>query len=179
MEHVQQRKCSGFPIRNMTFEIMNTSEPHAGLAALQDVADHPFLRGLNSNHLEALAHCAMRVHYSPGDLIFREGDPANRFYLLIKGKVVLETGTGEKHAVIQAIGKGDVLGWSWLFPPYYSHFDARAVEPTDAMFFYGTRLREMCDADHALGYEMLTRIAKVVIARLVATQKQLVIDQPK
>ena len=113
----------------------------------------------------------MRVHYFPGDLIFRQGDPANRFYLIIKGKVVLENETPEKRTVIQMIGKGDVLGWSWLFPPYYSHFDARAVEPTDAMFFYGTRLREMCEADHSLGYEMLTRIAKVVIDRLVAAQK--------
>ncbi|HUS37669.1 MAG TPA: cyclic nucleotide-binding domain-containing protein [Verrucomicrobiae bacterium] len=152
---------------------MNTSESHAAPAALQDVADHPFLCGLSSKHLDALADCAMRVHYLPGDLIFREGDPANRFYLLIKGNVILESEVNEKHAVIQTIGKGDVLGWSWLFPPYYSHFDARAVEPTDAMFFYGTRLREMCDADHSLGYEMLTRIAKVVIDRLVSTQKRL------
>ena len=163
----------------MTFKIMNTSESHGGPAALQEVADHPFLRGLNSKHLDALAECAMRVHYSAGDLIFREGDPANRFYLLIKGKVSLESETDEKRVIIQTISGGDVLGWSWLFPPYYTHFDARVLESTDAMFFYGTRLREMCDADHSLGYEMLTRIAKVVIDRLVATQKQLVIDHPK
>jgi CRP-like cAMP-binding protein len=116
----------------------------------------------------------MRIHFSAGDIIFHEGDPANRFYLLIKGKVSLETARDEKHVTVQTIHGGDVLGWSWLFPPYYTHFAARAVEPTEAMFFYGTRLRDMCENDHDLGYEMLSRIAKVVIDRLVAAQKQLV-----
>jgi CRP-like cAMP-binding protein len=142
--------------------------------ALEDVAEHPFLRGLKEEHLGALADCAMRVHFKAGDIIFREGDPANRFYLLIKGKVSVEAQRAERHVTVQTIVGGDVLGWSWLFPPYYTHFDARAVEPTEAMFFYGTRLREMCDADHELGYRILNRVAMVVIARLVATEKKLV-----
>ena len=144
---------------------------------LEEVAQHPFLRGLDAKHLAALADCAMRTHFSAGDVIFREGDPANRFYLLIKGQVSLETEHNENRVTVQTISGGDVLGWSWLFPPYYTHFDARAVEPTEAMFFYGTRLREMCEENHDLGYEMLTRIAKVVIDRLVAAQKRLVATQ--
>jgi CRP/FNR family transcriptional regulator, cyclic AMP receptor protein len=156
-----------------------TNKDHPGTpAALEEVAGHPFLQGLNEKHLQALADCAMRLRFAAGEVIFREGDPANRFYLLIKGKVSLETERDEKRANIQTIGGGDVLGWSWLFPPYYTHFDARALEPTEAMFFYGTRLREMCDADHSLGYAMLTRIANVVIDRLVATQRRLVGSHP-
>jgi CRP-like cAMP-binding protein len=153
---------------------MNTRQLHNAPAGLEEVAEHPFLAGLNASHLKALADCAMRIHFSAGDIIFHEGDPANRFYLLIKGKVSLETARDEKHVTVQTIHGGDVLGWSWLFPPYYTHFAARAVEPTEAMFFYGTRLRDMCENDHDLGYEMLSRIAKVVIDRLVAAQKQLV-----
>jgi CRP/FNR family transcriptional regulator, cyclic AMP receptor protein len=143
-------------------------------AALGDVAEHPFLRGLSETHLEALADCAMRLRFAPGDVIFREGDPANRFYLLIKGKIALESERDEKRVRVQTIGGGDVLGWSWLFPPYYTHFDARAIEATEAMFFYGTRLREMCEEDHELGYEILRRIAAVVVDRLVSTERQLV-----
>jgi CRP/FNR family transcriptional regulator, cyclic AMP receptor protein len=152
---------------------MNTTEGHT--AMMVKAADgHPFLRGLSPAHLDALAECAMRIHFAPGEMIFREGDPANRFYLLIKGKVVLETEENEKRIAVQTIGGGDILGWSWLFPPYYTHFDARALEPTEAMFFYGTRLREMCEGDPSLGYAMLTRITRVVIERLAAAQKKLV-----
>jgi CRP/FNR family transcriptional regulator, cyclic AMP receptor protein len=158
---------------------MNTTEPACAPAALKEIAEHPFLRGLHPAHLQTLADCAMRLRFNAGDLIFCEGDPANRFYLLISGKVALETEHEEKRVTIQTISGGDVLGWSWLFPPYYTHFDARAVEPTEAMFFYGTRIREMCEDDPDLGYAMLTRIAKVVIDRLTATQKQLVTNQPK
>lgn len=116
----------------------------------------------------------MRIHFDAGDTIFRKGDPANRFYLLIKGKVVVGTERDEKRVIVQTISGGDVLGWSWLFPPYYTHFDARALESTEAMFFYGTRLRDMCEKDHDLGYEILLRISKVVIDRLAAAQNQLV-----
>jgi CRP/FNR family cyclic AMP-dependent transcriptional regulator len=143
-------------------------------AALEEIAQHPFLRGLRQEHLEALAQCAMRLRFKAGHVIFHEGDPANRFYLLIKGKVALEADSDEKRVRVQTIGAGDVLGWSWLFPPYYTHFDARALEPTEAMFFYGTRLREMCEENHELGYEILNRIALVVINRLVATERKLI-----
>jgi len=148
---------------------------HAGTpAALEEVTEHPFLHGLSENHLETLADNAMRIRYRPGDFIFHEGDPANRFYLLINGKVSLEAQRDEKRVIVQIIGGGDVLGWSWLFPPYYAHFDARVVEPTEAVFFYATRLRDACERNHDLGYEILTRVAKVVVDRLASAQRQLV-----
>lgn len=142
-------------------------------AELNEVAEHPFLRGLSKAHLQALADCAMRTRFAPGEIIFHQGDPANRFYLLIKGKVVIEAEVGEHQHNVQTLSGGDVLGWSWLFPPYYIHFDARALETTEAMFFYGTRLREMCDDNPDLGYEVLKRIAKVVIDRLASAEQQL------
>ncbi len=147
-------------------------------AALEEVAGHPFLRGLNSGHLSALADCAMRTRFREGEMIFREGDPANRFYLVMSGQVALETSGIEKSVTVQTISGGDVLGWSWLFPPYYTHFSARAAKKTEAMFFYGTRLREMCEENHDLGYEIVRRIAAVVIDRLVAAERQLVEAKP-
>ena len=71
----------------------------------------------------------------PGELIFREGDPANSFYLIQQGKVVLESQAGGGRIPVQTVETGEVLGWSWLFPPYYWHFDACAVESTEAIFF--------------------------------------------
>jgi CRP-like cAMP-binding protein len=138
------------------------------------IAEHPFLHGLKPEYLRLLADSALRMRYEAGELIFREGDPANRFYLIEQGCVSLESQRRDAGAVaIQVIGPGDVLGWSWLFPPYYWHFDARAAEPTMAIFFYGTRLRERCEQDHDFGYEMMKRMTQVVIHRLQAARKQL------
>jgi len=138
------------------------------------LAEHPFTRGLKLEHIRALTDNALRMHYEPGQIIFCEGDPANRFYLIEQGKVSLEARRGERAPLtIQMIGPGDVLGWSWLFPPYYWHFDARAVEPTEAIFFYGTRLREQCQDDYEFGYELLKRMTAVIIQRLQASRDRL------
>jgi CRP-like cAMP-binding protein len=152
--------------------------PDSAATLLAAVAGHPFLRGLSPHHLELLATCAMESHFEVGDLIFTEGDPANRFYLLKTGKVVLLCDGEGEPTVIQTLGPGDVLGWSWLFPPFYWHFDARAEQRTDAIFFYGTRLRELCEEDHDLGYELMNRTARVVIKRLMSARQQLVGKHP-
>src|SRR6266487_2115039 len=149
-------------------------EPSAVKAVESVIAEHAFLQGLKPQHLRVLADNAMRMRYDPGGIIFREDDPANRFYLIEKGKISLESHRKDEAPVsVQTIGPGDVLGWSWLFPPFYWHFDARALEPTTAIFFYGTRLREACEQDHDLGYELMKRMTQVVIQRLQATRKQL------
>jgi len=139
------------------------------------IAAHPFLLGMHPRHLEVLAECAMQTHFDRGQIIFKEGDLANRFYLLESGRVALESRAGHRGAVpIHTVGAGDVLGWSWLFPPYYWHFDARALEPTAAIFFYGTRLRDRCEEDHDFGYELIKRMASVAIRRLQSAREQMV-----
>jgi CRP/FNR family cyclic AMP-dependent transcriptional regulator len=135
------------------------------------VADHPFLKGFKAEHLAVLAANALPVHFEAGEVIFREGEMANRFYLITQGAIVLETYTKDRgSAVVEKIGTGDVLGWSWLFPPYYWRMDAKAVEPTNAIFFYGTRLRDEAERDHDLGYELMRRVAAVAIQRLQAAR---------
>ena len=153
-----------------------TAAPETGAIKAVEVviAAHPFLKGLSPAHLRVLADNAMRMSYAPNDYIFREGDQANRFYLIERGQVVLEASAQYENPVpIQTLGPGDVLGWSWLYPPYRWHFDARTAEPTTAIFFYGTRLREQCEEDHSLGYELMKRMSNVLIQRLQATRKQL------
>jgi CRP/FNR family transcriptional regulator, cyclic AMP receptor protein len=142
------------------------------------VALHPFLAGMNRSQSTLLTDCAMVVHFNPGQLIFREGELANRFYLIETGKVILESSArfGDP-VIIDKVGAGDLLGWSWMFPPYVWHFTARAIEPTEAIFFYGTILREYCERDHSLGYELFKRMSVVMIKRLqAAREKMLAID---
>ena len=134
---------------------------------LAQVSHHPFLEGMVAEHSRILAEHAMPVSFAAGETIFKEGEPANRFYLIQEGHVLLSADRGRESRVpVQTIGSGEVLGWSWLFPPYYWHFTASAVDPVKAMFFYGTRLRERCDVDTDLGYDLMKRVAKVVIDRL-------------
>ena len=141
---------------------------------LKITAKHPFLQGMSEEHLRILVECAMPVEWEQGQLIFKEGDPANRFYLIQKGEIVLDSDVEDRGTVqIETISSGDVLGWSWLFSPYFWHFNARAAKPTKAIFFYGTRLRERCEQDHSLGYELLKRMAAIVIKRLQATRRKL------
>ncbi len=131
------------------------------------IAAHPFLVGMNERHVRLLADCAIQTHFEGGQMIFREGETANRFYLIEQGEVVLEAaGAGEQEVVIETVGSGDLLGWSWLFPPYAWHFSARATKPTSAIFFYGTVLREYCEKDHSLGFELFKRMSEVMIRRL-------------
>ncbi|HEY5297977.1 MAG TPA: Crp/Fnr family transcriptional regulator [Verrucomicrobiae bacterium] len=142
------------------------------------LAAQPFFKGLSPQHLELLAGDAMFTEFKTDELIFKEGSPANRFYILLSGEVMLESPCpkcdDERGTVqIETIGAGSVLGWSWLFPPYYTHFNARAVSPVKTIFFYGTRLREQCESDHDLGYELMKRVAEIFIERLQATRKRL------
>jgi CRP-like cAMP-binding protein len=140
----------------------------------QAVAAHPFLMGMNEHHIRLLADGAMRMSIEPGKVIFHEGETANRFYLIENGKVVLESPSeGNELVTIDVIGAGDLLGWSWLFPPYEWHFSARAVEPTNAIFFYGTVLREYCDADPSLGFELFKRMGEVMVKRLQSARTRL------
>lgn len=138
------------------------------------LAEHPFLRGLEPRYVALLAGCAANVRFDAGEYIFREGEDANEFYIIRHGKVALELFTPERGILtIQTLGAGDVLGWSWLFPPYRWRFDARARELTRAIALDGTCLRRKCDEDHSLGYELVKRFAHIIIERLQATRLQL------
>jgi CRP-like cAMP-binding protein len=135
---------------------------------------HPFLAGMNHTHLALLTDCAATRHFNTGQTILRQGEFANGFYLIETGRVLLESETGLGQSIaIQTIDPGDLLGWSWMFPPYVWQFTAQAVEPTTALFFYAAILREYCEKDHSLGYELLKRISAVMVTRLQAAHDQM------
>ena len=138
------------------------------------LAEHPFFAGLEPRHLQLLVGCASNVRFDAGQTIFREGEQANMFFLIRHGRVALDIYAAERGAItIDTLDEGDVLGWSWLVPPYHWQFDARAVELTRAIALDGKCLREKSEKDHDLGYELLMRFVQIIEQRLQATRLQL------
>ncbi len=139
------------------------------------LAEHPFFQGLAPEHLELLVGCASNVRFDAGEFLFRDGRG---------GESVLprprrarwrsrSSRPGRPPVVVQTLGAGEILGWSWLVPPYRWMFDARAVEPTRAIALDGKCLRGKCEDDHDLGYELLKRFAHIIEERLQAARLQL------
>ena len=138
------------------------------------LADVPFLDGMGADRLALLAGCASNVHFDAGEVIFREGDRADTFYVVRHGTIAVELhAPARSPMVVETIEAGEVLGWSWLFPPYRTHFDARALSSVRATSFDGTCLREKCDADPSLGYDLMKRFAQVFTERLQWTRLRL------
>jgi CRP-like cAMP-binding protein len=138
------------------------------------LAEQAFLKGFDRAHIQQIASCAFDANFEAGQFVFREGEAANQFYIVTRGKVALEVFVpGRGPISIETIGEGEVLGWSWLFPPYRWHFDGRALDLTRAIAFDARCLRGKCEADHDLGYELTKRFAQVIMERLQATRLQL------
>lgn len=138
------------------------------------IEEHPFFAGLETYYINLLVGCASNTRFQRGAYIFKEGEEANEFYLIRGGKVALEMFAPQHKAIIVAtLGEGEILGWSWLLPPYQWKFHAHAVEDTRAIALDGKCLRAKCEQNHDLGYEMLKRFAQIVEHRLEATRLQL------
>ncbi len=140
----------------------------------QYLPDHPFFEGLDAPTLALVAGCATNISIAAGQYLCREGDPADRFFVVRRGRVAIEVhGPSAGTLVLDTADEGDVVGWSWLVPPYRSTFDARAAEATGVVAFDGACLRGKCEQDPRLGYELMQRVSKVMNGRLVAAQVRL------
>ena len=139
------------------------------------IAEHPFFAGLKTQYTALLVGCASNVRFEAGVYILKEGEEANQFFLLRHGRVAVEIFAPQrKPTIVETLGEGDILGWSWLLAPYHWRFHARAVEPVRAIALDGKCLRNKCEENHDLGYELLKRLARVIERRLEAVQLQLV-----
>ena len=139
-----------------------------------ELAEHPFFAGLAEDYLDTIAGCGKKDVFTPGTEIAREGTSADYFYLIRKGRVAIETYAGPRGIVrLQTLDDGDILGWSWLFPPYLWNFDARALQDVRTITLDGACLRGKCDADPALGYALMKRFARIMSERLRAARIQL------
>ena len=138
------------------------------------LAEHPFFKGLEARYLELAVGCATNTRFDAGTYIFREGEEADRFYLIRHGKVALEVFAPNRGTItIQTLEAGEILGWSWLIPPYRWRFDAKAIEMTRAIALDAKCLRGKCEEDHDLGYELLKRFAYIIGQRLEAARLQI------
>jgi len=138
------------------------------------VADHPLLAGLPGDTVDRVAGCARNVAFAPHELVLEEGKPASALYLLRRGRVALEVNApGRGPLLVETLGPGQVLGWSWLFPPYVWHFDARTVEPVGAIEVDAACLRNKAEADPVFGFELVKRFASVMLERLQSTRLRL------
>ena len=128
------------------------------------VALHPFLVGMKSRQLALLTSCAVAVQFEKGQVLCREGELADRFYLIESGRVVLES---------NGVLDDPLLGCSWMFPSHAWTFTARAAEQTTVIFFSATILREYCERDHSLGYELLKRMNLLMYGRMQAARNKM------
>ncbi len=139
------------------------------------LAEHPFLSDVADDHVVTIQRCASITRLLQGDYLFREGQPANQFFLIRQGNVALQVYAPRRGAItIETAGAGDVVGWSWLVPPYLCHFDARATELTRAIAIDAVCLRDKVTRDVNLGSALMERFAAVMMQRLQATRLQLV-----
>jgi CRP-like cAMP-binding protein len=138
------------------------------------VAELPIFRGLEPGYIELVSGCASNVRFEQGETIFREGEKADKFYAIRHGNVAIDVFVPQRGpSTIQTVGEGDVLSWSWLFPPYENQFDARCLSLVRALAFDGACLRGKCEEDPRLGYEFMRRFAQIIVERLRATRLQL------
>lgn len=133
-----------------------------------------FFAGMSQKHVDILRQSSTYAEFGSGDVIFREGSPANSFYLINQGKVALEADmNGEGLVQIGILNDGEPLGWSWLFPPHIWHFHARTLKRTTTTYFDAKVLRQLCEEDHDLGYELMKRMSQVMLGRLQSTRGEL------
>lgn len=141
---------------------------------LDVVAAHPFLSGLPHSWLELLAAQAYPATWDAGQRLFGQDEPASRFWLIRTGTVALDFRVaGRDDIVIETIGAGSVVGWSWLFPPYRWQFGAMGAEPGDGIEFNGVGVRRLMEDDDALGRELTARFMRIVLDRLHAARARL------
>jgi len=135
---------------------------------------HPFFKDLEQEYLEFIAGCASNVQFKQKEILMKQGDPADKFYLIREGMVAINLPVSTARTItLQTVCSGGIVGWSWLIPPYRYRFDCRVVEDTRAIVLDGKCLREKCEKNHDLGYEMLKRLAGVFTQRLEASRQQI------
>jgi len=141
----------------------------------KEIAAHPFLAGMSAPYLELLSRYATKKQFKSDEIIFRAGEPAHGFYLVETGKIALEGSVMEHDPVaVDIVQSGEPLGWSWLFPPYRWHFDARAIEATTVIYFDGDILRQHYDEYLTLAHDLFKRMCEVMVHRLQTTRRKLV-----
>jgi CRP-like cAMP-binding protein len=138
------------------------------------VANHPFMIGLKPDFVKLLSQGAREKSYERDDMLFLAGEPADKFFLVIYGSVSLEFDIPEdRHSSVQTVEAGEVVGWSWMTPPYRWTSDARALRPTRVVMLQASVIRQVCNARPMDGYRFMLRLIPIVGNRLENARSQL------
>jgi CRP/FNR family cyclic AMP-dependent transcriptional regulator len=144
------------------------------IVTVSALADHQLLHGMPGRDLEWLAQTSSLATFPAGHRLFEPGCVARRFWLIRSGQVALDLQLpGRGRVVIETLGRGEMVGLSWLARPYQWRYGAKAVQPTEAFEFDAPAVRQRCDADPEFGYELTKRVVGVLIDRLNATRARL------
>lgn len=134
----------------------------------------PVFAGMTPERQEWIARCARMAHFERDDMLFEVGQRADTFHVIVSGAVALEIAVpAGPPVIIETLHAGDVVGWSWLVPPYTWHLDGRADEATETLAFDAVCLRGKADADPVLGYDLMRRFAPIIVDRLQHTRLRL------
>jgi CRP-like cAMP-binding protein len=144
----------------------------------QSIADylsrHPFFTGMDDQYIEFLADSAVETQIGAGGILFRQGTPADKFYLLRSGQVSIQVPALVGPVLeIQQLGEGQLLGWSWLIAPYMWNFQARVEEDSTFLEFDGRAVLAHCEEDPRFGFELLKRFAALMSERLDAARQKM------
>jgi CRP/FNR family cyclic AMP-dependent transcriptional regulator len=140
----------------------------------EDLAAFAIFGGLTVAQRAAVADVASEVVFASGERLFEEEQPAAGCWLISTGRVALGTSfPGRGHVVVQTLGHGDVLGWSWLVPPHHWHLTAIADGPVSAVQLDTTRLRSLAQQDPAFGYSLALGLMESLLERLQSTRARL------
>ena len=139
---------------------------------LQNLSGNEFFDGLKPEYLAFLAETAARKQYRSGDALFRQGEHAGHFYLVLDGMISVEVPAIQGPALqLQKLGSGKILGWSWLIAPYRWDFQARILSDAEVIEFNGTEVLAKCEADHSFGYDLFKRFTHLMSERLMAARR--------
>jgi CRP-like cAMP-binding protein len=135
---------------------------------------HAFFSGLDGSFMKFLTSSVKEVQIREGHVLFQQGKPANKFYLVRNGKISVQVPALMGPVLeLQTLGEGQILGWSWLIPPYRWNFHARALEDSEVLEFDGSAILARCEEDPKFGYELFKRFAALMSERLDAARQKM------
>jgi CRP-like cAMP-binding protein len=135
---------------------------------------HAFFSALSEDYIKLLSEFVVERQVAKGEVLFQQGKVADKFYLVRKGQISVQVPALVGPPLeLQILGENQMLGWSWLIPPYRWNFMARAVEDTELLEFDGQAILARCENDPKFGYELFKRFTALMSERLNAARQKM------
>lgn len=138
------------------------------------LSSHELFSDFNQDSIKFLGECAISRSINKEEILFQQGEPANKFYIIRSGQISIQIpAIMGPELEIQTVGKDQVLGWSWLISPYRWSFQAKAETDSELLEFDGALIRERCEQETKFGYALLKKFAGLMAERLGAARQKM------